>query len=113
MLAPIVTGQRRGTHFTAAARSLAACRSGFGFGKPAKARLTWTKARGAASPRRQSLLAVGVCAVTGTSRPGDAVELVAPTASRSRRGWRRGSAELARKPRGVEAIHRDRLVLYE
>ena len=61
----------------------------------------------------RSLLAVGVVACDGRFEAGDGVELVGPDGVTFAKGLSAGSAaELSGRPRGVEAIHRDRLVLY-
>jgi glutamate 5-kinase len=60
-----------------------------------------------------SLLAVGVASVEGRFEAGDAVELVGPDGSAFAKGIVGApSSDLARRSRGVEAVHRDRLVLY-
>ena len=52
-------------------------------------------------------------AARAASRPGDAVELVGPDGRRSARASPARDAERAPgRPRGVEAVHRDKLVLY-
>jgi len=59
-----------------------------------------------------SLLAVGVTACEGGFRAGDGVELVGPDGEAFARGIASADAsELAGRPAGVEAVHRDRLVL--
>jgi glutamate 5-kinase len=59
-----------------------------------------------------SLLAVGVTAVERTFRAGDGVEIVGPDGEPFARGVAAVDAgELAGRPAGVEAVHRDRLVL--
>jgi glutamate 5-kinase len=59
-----------------------------------------------------SLLAVGVSGWEGDFRAGDGVELVGPDGAVFARGIASvDAAELAGKPTGVEAVHRDRLVL--
>jgi glutamate 5-kinase len=59
-----------------------------------------------------SLLAVGVVACEGGFRAGDGVELVGPDGDVFARGIAAADAgELAGRPSGVEAVHRDRLVL--
>ncbi len=59
-----------------------------------------------------SLLAVGVSGWEGDFRAGDGVELVGPDGAVFARGIASVDAsELAGKPTGVEAVHRDRLVL--
>ena len=59
-----------------------------------------------------SLLAVGVTAVERPFRAGDGVEIVGPDGEPFARGVAAVDAgELAGRPAGVEAVHRDRLVL--
>jgi glutamate 5-kinase len=59
-----------------------------------------------------SLLAVGVTGVEGSFRAGDGVELVGPDGKVFARGIASVDAgELAGRPPGLEAVHRDRLVL--
>jgi glutamate 5-kinase len=59
-----------------------------------------------------SLLAVGVSGWDGDFRAGDGVELVGPDGAVFARGIASVDAsELAGRPTGVEAVHRDRLVL--
>jgi glutamate 5-kinase len=60
-----------------------------------------------------SLLAVGIVAVEGAFRSGDGVELVDPDGVAFARGLAAADAsELAGRPANVEAVHRDRLVLF-
>jgi glutamate 5-kinase len=60
-----------------------------------------------------SLLGVGVVSCEGTFEPGDAVELLGPDGLPFAKGIASVSAsELATRARGVEAVHRDRLVVY-
>ena len=57
--------------------------------------------------------AVGVARVEGRFEPGDAVELVGPDGEAFAKGIAgAAAADLSGRPRGVEAVHRDRLVLY-
>jgi glutamate 5-kinase len=59
-----------------------------------------------------SLLAVGVTACDGSFRAGDGVELVGPDGEPFARGIAAvDAAELTARAPGVEAVHRDRLVL--
>jgi glutamate 5-kinase len=59
-----------------------------------------------------SLLAVGITRCDGGFRAGDGVELVGPDGTVFARGIATAdAAELAGRPGGVEAVHRDRLVL--
>ncbi|MBI4173051.1 MAG: glutamate 5-kinase, partial [Actinobacteria bacterium] len=59
-----------------------------------------------------SLLAVGVVSVEGRFEPGAAIEIVGPDGAAFAKGLATvAAAELDRRVRGVEAVHRDRLVL--
>jgi glutamate 5-kinase len=59
-----------------------------------------------------SLLAVGVVACEGSFGAGDAVDLAGPDGTPFARGIASvPAAELDGRPRGVEAVHRDRLVV--
>ena len=83
---------------------------------PSPAGCTSTQgARRALARGGASLLAVGVVELRGrASRPGDAVELVGPDGAAFAKGIADAAAvELAGRARGVEAVHRDRLVLYD
>jgi glutamate 5-kinase len=54
-----------------------------------------------------------VTRVEGRFEPGDAVELVGPDGRSFAKGIAgAASADLDGRPRGLEAVHRDRLVLY-
>jgi len=114
VLTPIVAGERRGTRFRPADRSASAFKLWLRHGKPVAARLVVDDgARRAVVEGGASLLAVGVVASEGDVRPGDAVELVGPGGGAFAKGIAGlSSVELARRPRGVEAVHRDRLVVY-
>jgi glutamate 5-kinase len=71
-------------------------------------------ARAAVLGEGRSLLAVGVVSCEGDFGPGDAVELVARDGTALGKGIASATPdELRDRPRGVEAVHRDRLVLYE
>jgi glutamate 5-kinase len=114
VLGPIVAGERRGTRFRPADRSASAFKLWLRHGKPPSGRLVVDEgAQRAVVDGGASLLAIGVVACEGAVRPGDAVELVGPDG----RGFGKGivdvdAAAIAARPRGVEAVHRDRLVLY-
>jgi glutamate 5-kinase len=71
-------------------------------------------ARRAVTRDGASLLAVGVTRIEGAFDPGDAVELVGPDGAAFAKGIAGAPAdELIARARGVEAVHRDRLVLYD
>jgi glutamate 5-kinase len=114
VLVPIVVGEPRGTRFHPDERTPSAFKLWLRHGKPVAGRLHVDDgARRALSEDGASLLAVGVARVEGAFEPGDAVELVAADGSVFAKGIAGAAAgELAGRPRGVEAVHRDRLVLY-
>ncbi len=82
--------------------------------KPAVARLVVDEgARDALVAQGRSLLAVGVVGCEGAFAAGDAVELAEPDGTVFAKGIASaGSAEITGRPRGIEVVHRDRLVLY-
>ena len=83
------------------------------FGKPVAGRVhVDAGARRAVAEDGASLLAVGVVEAEGRFAVGDAVELVGPDGLAFAKGIAGADAvDLAGRPRGVEAVHRDRLVL--
>jgi glutamate 5-kinase len=113
VLVPIVAGEQRGTRFRADDRGLSAFKLWLRFGKPTSGRLTVDAgARKALVEGGASLLAVGVTAVDGRFEAGDAVELAGPDGVPFAKGIAGADArEIAGRQRGVEAVHRDRLVL--
>jgi glutamate 5-kinase len=116
VLLAIVAGERRGTRFAASVTPPAsAFRLWLQHAKPTAGRLVLDEgARDAIVAEGRSLLAVGVASCEGEFGPGDAVELVAPDGAVLGKGLVGASAaELRGRPRGLEAVHRDRLVLYE
>jgi glutamate 5-kinase len=114
VLGPIAAGERRGTRFGAADRTGSAFKLWLRYGKPVAGRLVVDEgARRAVAEAGASLLAVGVVAAEGRFQPGDAVELVGPDGIVFAKGLAgAGADELAGRPRGLEAVHRDRLVVY-
>ena len=114
VLGPIVAGERRGTRFDPGAQAPSAFKLWLRHGKPAAGRLhVDAGAHRALTRDGASLLAVGVARVEGRFEPGDAVELVAPDGIAFAKGIAgASSADLAARPRGVEAVHRDRFVLF-
>jgi glutamate 5-kinase len=114
VLGPIVAGERRGTRFGPRPGEQSAFKLWLRFGKPVAGRLHVDEgARRALADDGASLLAVGVVACDGRFQAGDAVEIVAPDGSAIGKGIAAaGAAEVAVKPRGLEVVHRDRLVLY-
>jgi glutamate 5-kinase len=113
VLVPVVAGEQRGTRFRADDRGLSAFKLWLRFGKPISGRLTVDAgARKALVEGGASLLAVGVTAVDGRFEAGDAVELAGPDGVPFAKGIAGADArEIAGRQRGVEAVHRDRLVL--
>jgi glutamate 5-kinase len=114
VLCPIVAGEPRGTRFQPDERAPSAFKLWLRHGKPVAGRLhVDVGARRALTEEGASLLAVGVVRVEGRFEPGDAVELVGPDDAVFAKGIAgAAAADLAGRPRGVEAVHRDRLVLY-
>jgi glutamate 5-kinase len=111
VLGPILAGERRGTRFAAAERNEPAFKLWLRFGKPVRGRITVDAgARRALVEDGASLLGVGVVACAGSFEAGDAVELVGPDGVAFAKGIASVPAREAAK-RGVEAVHRDRLVL--
>jgi glutamate 5-kinase len=114
VLGPIVAGEARGTRFPAAAQAVPAYKLWLRFGKPVAARLHVDEgARRAVVEDGRSLLAVGVASCDGDFRAGDAVELLGPDGEAFAKGIAGADrAEISRRARGLEAVHRDRLVVY-
>ena len=110
----IAAGEARGTAFAAAATQASAFKLWLRHAKPAAGKLVLDDgARDAILTGGRSLLAVGVVACEGAFDEGDAVELVSADGTVLGKGIAgAGAAELRDRPRGVEAVHRDRLVLY-
>ena len=115
VLAAIAAGEGRGTHFAPASSPASAFRLWLRHAKPASGRLVLDEgARKAVAEEGRSLLAVGVARCEGTFVPGDAVELVTLDGTVLGKGLvSAATAELRDRPRGLEAVHRERLVLYE
>jgi glutamate 5-kinase len=114
VLGPILAGEPRGTRFRGGEREVPAYKLWLRFGKPAKGRLLVDAgAKRAIVVDGRSLLAVGVVACEGRFEPGDAVELVGPDGVAFARGITAAApAEIASRARGLEAVHRDRLVVF-
>ena len=114
VLRSIVAGERRGTRFDPDSSAPSAFKLWLRHGKAAAGRVhVDAGARRALTRDGASLLAVGVTRVEGRFEPGDALELVDPDGAVFAKGIAAASsADLAARPRGVEAVHRDRLVLY-
>jgi glutamate 5-kinase len=114
VLGPVVAGEGSGTHFAARAEAPSAFKLWLRFAKPAAGRLHVDDgARRAVAEQGATLLGVGVVRREGRFEAGDAVELVGPDGVAFAKGLAGASSiELDGRPRGVEAVHRDRLVLY-
>jgi glutamate 5-kinase len=114
VLGPVVAGEPRGTRFHAGEGTPSAFKLWLRHGKPVSGRLHLDAgARRAVTDDGASVLAVGVTRVEGRFEPGDAVELVGPDGRSFAKGIAgAASADLDGRPRGLEAVHRDRLVLY-
>jgi glutamate 5-kinase len=114
VLGPIVAGEPRGTRFHGAGRALSAYKLWLRFAKePAAVLVVDDGARHAVVEQGRSLLAVGVVRCEGRFEAGDAVELVGPDGVAFARGVAgAGAAEIAERQAGLEAVHRDRLVVY-
>jgi glutamate 5-kinase len=103
-----------GTRFNAAATGESAFKLWLRFGKRVTGRLVVDEGAERAVRRRgSSLLAVGVVRCEGAVRAGDGVELCGPDGTPFGRGISSLDArELEARPSNVEAVHRDRLILY-
>ena len=114
VLEPILAGEPRGTRFHGAEQDLSAYKLWLRFGTPVAGRLhVDTGARRAVGAEGRSLLAVGVVYCEGRFEAGDAVELVGPDGTAFAKGVAGAAAvEIAERSRGLEAVHRDRLVVY-
>jgi glutamate 5-kinase len=110
----IAAGEARGTAFAPAPTNASAFKLWLRHAKPTAGRLVLDDgARDAILTGGRSLLAVGVAECDGAFDEGDAVELVALDGTAIGKGIAGAAAsELRGRPRGVEAVHRDRLVLY-
>lgn len=114
VLAPILAGEPRGTRFAPGEQAPSAFKLWLRFGKPVAGRLRVDDgARQALERDGASLLAVGVVRCEGRFSAGDGIEIVDSEGSPFAKGIASASSdELRRRPRGLEAVHRDRLVLY-
>ena len=114
VLGPILAGEERGTRFAPQEPGESAFKLWLRFGKPVAGRLYVDEgARRALVETGASLLGVGVERCEGRFDPGAAVELVGPDGAVFGKGIAgAGADELEGRPRGVEAVHRDKLVLY-
>jgi glutamate 5-kinase len=114
VLPAILAGERRGTRFAPADARVPSFKLWLRFGKPSAGRLHVDEgARRALVETGGSLLAVGVTEVEGGFGAGDAVELVAPDGAVFGKGVAGvAAADVDRSRRGLEVVHRDRLVVY-
>jgi glutamate 5-kinase len=114
VLGPILAGEELGTRFAAEDRGESAFKLWLRFGKPVAGRLHVDEgARRAVVEKGASLLGVGVVRCEGRFDPGAAVELVGPDGIFFGKGIvGAGTEDLTGRPRDLEAVHRDRLVLY-
>ncbi len=115
VIGPIVAGVPRGTKFAPKAESPSAFKLWLRFGKPVSGRLhVDAGAERALRDDGRSLLAVGVVSCDGTFDAGDGVELVGPSGVAFGKGVAGASSrEIAERPRDLEAVHRDRLVIFD
>ena len=113
VLGPIIAGERRGTRFAPAESRESAFKLWLRYCKPVAGRLVVDDgARAAVARGGASLLAAGVVRTEGDFGPGDGVVLVGANGEEFAKGIAEATpAELAGRPRGVEAVHRDRLLL--
>jgi glutamate 5-kinase len=113
VLGPILAGERRGTRFAPAESRESAFKLWLRYCKPVAGRLVVDEgARAAVAGGGASLLAAGVMRAEGEFGPGDGVVLVGPDGAEFAKGIAEATpAELTGRPRGVEAVHRDRLAL--
>jgi glutamate 5-kinase len=114
VLVPILAGEPRGTRFAADDRTPSAFKLWLRFGKPVSGRLRVDEgARAALVDGGASLLAVGVARCEGRFEAGDGVEILGPDGVVFGKGIASASAaQLRRRPKGLEVVHRDRLVLF-
>jgi glutamate 5-kinase len=114
VIGPIVAGEPRGTRFAPDEKGESAFKLWLRYGKPVVGRLHLDAgARRAVEQQGASLLGIGVVRCEGSFEAGAGVELVGPDGAVFAKGIAgAGSAELAARTRGLEAVHRDRLVLY-
>jgi glutamate 5-kinase len=114
VLGPILAGEARGTRFAPGDSGEPAFKLWLRFGKPVVGRVHVDEgARRALVEKGASLLGVGVVRCEGKFEPGAAVELVGPDGKTFGKGIVGASSdELADREHGLEAVHRDRMVLY-
>jgi glutamate 5-kinase len=114
VLGPIFAGEIRGTRFAPEEVATPSFKLWLRFGKPVAGRIIVDD--GAAEAVRRngaSLLAVGIVDCDGAFSAGDAVELAGSDGVPFGKGIVSiGSDELAGRRHGMQAVHRDRLILY-
>jgi len=111
VLGTALAGRAPGTRFAPAAGETSAFKLWVRHGKRVRGRLVVDEgAKRALVERGASLLAVGVAGSEGDFRAGDGVELVGPDGEPFARGI--AAADAADLAPGIEAVHRDRLVVY-
>lgn len=115
VIGPVVAGEPRGTRFSPAGDAPSAFKLWLRFGKPVSGALhVDAGAERALRKEGRSLLAVGVARCEGTFDAGDGIELVGPSGTPFGKGIAGASAsEISARPRDLEAVHRDRLVIYD
>ena len=114
VLEGLVGGERRGTRFAPHESADSAFRLWLRYAKPAAGRLVVDEgARRALVEQGRSLLAVGIVSCDGAFAAGDAVELATADGAVFGKGLASvAAADLADRPRGLEAVHRDRMVVF-
>ena len=115
MLLPVVAGERRGTRFEGdGVPGEPAFKLWIRYGKQPRGRVVLDAgAERALRAAGASVLAVGVTECDGSFGPGDAIELVSANGVPIGKGIASiGAAEVGSRERGLEVVHRDRLVLY-
>jgi glutamate 5-kinase len=115
VLVPIVAGERRGTRFDGTAEpGESAFKLWIRHGKQPRGTVVLDEgAERALRGTGASVLAVGVTACEGGFGPGDAVELVSASGVPIGKGIASiAASEVDKRARGLEVVHRDRLVLY-
>ena len=114
VLLAVAAGERRGTWFEPAASGESAFKLWLRHGKRIAGRVHLDAgAVAAVATGGRSLLAVGITGCEGDFRAGDGIELCGPDGAAFGRGIASADAsELAGRRANLEAVHRDRLVLY-
>jgi glutamate 5-kinase len=114
VLGPVLAGEGRGTRFKPEEQGATAFRMWLLFAKPATGRLhVDAGARRALVREGASLLGVGVVDCEGRFEAGDAVEIIGPNGTAFAKGIAGANSDLlTKRPRGLLAVHRDRMVLY-